>query len=89
MGSRAIPAALAAIYVALIASTLVDSEQHAGYGSALSYVVLGLCGIGVVLHVAIAIRARSSRVTVLSLAGVLALLAISLAALTTVTGDSL
>ena len=82
-------AALVIVYVTLFALALVGVGPHARYGSPLAYVVLGLCGLGLVLHVAVMVKARSWRVSALNIACVLALLAVTLAALMRVTGDSL
>jgi len=87
--STIVRASLAGIYLALLVLALVGVGQYARYGSPLAYVVLGLCATGVVIHAAIAIRALSFRIAALNALGVLALLALTLAALTNVTGDSL
>ena len=82
-------AALVVVYVALFGLALVGVGHYARYGSPLADVVLGLCALGLVLHVAVVMKARSWRVSVLNIVCVLALLAVTLAALMRVTGDSL
>jgi hypothetical protein len=89
LGSRALLASLGTIYAALLALALFGGAKSARYDDPAAYVVLGLCSIGVILHVSIVIKAPSLRIAALNLLSVLALIALTLAALTSVTGDSL
>jgi hypothetical protein len=88
-GLRVLLAALVVVYVALFAFALVGVGNYASYGSPLAYVVLGLCGLGLALHVAVMANASSWRVSALNLVCMLVLLAMTLVALMKVTGDSL
>jgi hypothetical protein len=80
---------IAIIYGLIVALAVFGVGSYARYDSPFVYLVLMLCVLGLVLHVAASVALRSWVNGIAAAGSALLLLYLTLAALTKVTGDSL